>query len=68
MNYLVQLKLKLEEYFQVHADRLLPLDKFHLRRFSFHYAVTHVRNKNINIQGRSPNVVKVIIHIIGNCS
>ena len=22
------------------------------------YAVTHVRNKNSNIQGRSPNVVK----------
>ena len=27
---------------------------------SSHYAVTHVRNKNSNIQGRSPNVVKVI--------
>ena len=26
------------------------------------YAVTHMRNKNSNIQGRSPNVVKVIFH------
>ena len=37
----------------------------HLR--SFHYAVTHVRNTNGNIQGRSPNVVKVILHTIRNC-
>ena len=29
---------------------------------SFHYAHTHMRNKNSNIQGRSPNVVKVIFH------
>ena len=29
---------------------------------SSHYAVAHVRNKNSNIQGRSPNVVKVIFH------
>ena len=27
-------------------------------------AVTHVRNKNSNIQGRSPNVVKVFFHTI----
>ena len=27
---------------------------------SSHYAVTHVRNKNSNIQGRSPNVATVI--------
>ena len=33
-----------------------------------HYAVTHVRNENSNNQGRSPNVVKVIFHIIRNCS
>ena len=26
------------------------------------YAVTHERNKNSNIQGRSPNVIKVIFH------
>ena len=32
------------------------------------YAVTHVRNKNSNIQRRSPNVVKVIFHTIRNCS
>ena len=31
---------------------------------SSHYAVTHVRNKNSNIQGRSPNVVSVIFHAI----
>ena len=66
MNFLVQLKLKLAEYFKVHADRLLPLDNFHWG--SFHYAVTHLRNKDINIQGRSPNVVKEIIHTIKNCS
>ena len=34
---------------------------------SSHCAVTHVCNKNSNIQGRSPNVVKVISHAIGNC-
>ena len=28
------------------------------------YTATHVRNKNDNIQGRSPNVVKVIFHTI----
>ena len=31
---------------------------------SFHYAVAHVRNKNSNIQGRSPKVVKVILNTI----
>ena len=31
---------------------------------SSHYAVTRVRNKNSKIQGRSPNVVKVINHTI----
>ena len=35
---------------------------------SSHYAVTHMGNKNSNIQGRSPNVVKVIFHTIRNCS
>ena len=29
---------------------------------------THMRNKNSNIQGRSPNVEKVIFHAIRNCS
>ena len=33
-----------------------------------HYAITHVRNTNSNIQGRSPNVVKEIFHTIRNCS
>ena len=32
---------------------------------SSHYAGTYVRNKNSNIQGRSPNVVKVIFHTKG---
>ena len=35
---------------------------------SSQYAEMHVRNKNSNIQGRSPNVVKVIFHAIRNCS
>ena len=35
---------------------------------SSRYTVTHVRIKNSNIQGRSPNVVKVIFNIIRNCS
>ena len=35
---------------------------------SSHYAVTHLRNKNSNIQGRSHNVVKVTFHVIRNCS
>ena len=30
--------------------------------------VTHVRNKNSNIQGRSLYVIKVIFHTIKNCS
>ena len=32
--------------------------------------ITHVRNKNSNIQGRSLNVIKVIFHTtcIKNCS
>ena len=30
--------------------------------------VTHVRNKNSNIQGRSLNVIKVSFHTIMNCS
>ena len=34
-------------------------------RLSSHYVVTHMRNKNSNIQGRSPNVVKVIFHTQG---
>ena len=29
---------------------------------------THVRDKNSNIQGRSPNVVKVTFHTIRKCS
>ena len=29
---------------------------------------THVRNKNSNTQGSSPNVVKVIFHTLRNCS
>ena len=34
---------------------------------SSHYAVTLVRNKYSNIQGRSPNVVSDL-HTISNCS
>ena len=30
--------------------------------------VTHMHNKNSNIQGRSPNVIKVLFHTIRNCS
>ena len=32
------------------------------------YSVMHVRNKNSNIQGMSPNVEKVIFHNIRNYS
>ena len=35
---------------------------------SSHYAVTRVRNKNSNIQRRSPNVVKAIFHATRDCS
>ena len=42
---------------------------FHLYHWhSSHYAVMHMRNKNSNIQGSSPNVVKEIFHTIRNCS
>ena len=38
---------------------------YHILPFiSSKYAVTHVRNTNSNIQMRSPNVVKVILHTI----
>ena len=37
-------------------------------RLSSHYAVMQVHNKNSNIEGRSPNVVKVIFHNIRHCS
>ena len=47
---------------------LFNLTRHQLHLPSFHYAVTHVRNKNSNIQGRSPYVVKVIFHTIRNCS
>ena len=30
--------------------------------------VTHMCNKNSNVQGRSPNVLKVIFHTKWNCS
>ena len=30
--------------------------------------VTHVRNKNSNIQGRTLNAIKMIFHSIRNCS
>ena len=39
----------------------------YLRR-SFHYAVTHVRNENSNIQGMTPYAVKVSFHTIRNSS
>ena len=45
-----------------------PLDRSIIHWRSSHYACTHVRNKNNNIQGRSPNVVKVIFHATRNCS
>ena len=35
---------------------------------SSHYTVTHVHAKNSNIQGRSPDMVKVIFHTLRNCS
>ena len=34
---------------------------------SSHSAVTQMRNKNRNIQGRSPNVVKAVFHTKRNC-
>ena len=34
----------------------------------YNYAITHMWNKNSNIRGRPPNVVKVIFHTIRNCS
>ena len=52
---------------KAYGEKLIYLkDMYHWP--SSHYAVTHVRNKNSNIQGRSPNVVKVIFHTIRNYS
>ena len=46
----------------------MGLEKFFPQHWrSSHYAVTHVHNKNSNIQGRSSKVVKVIFHTIRNC-
>ena len=43
-----------------HLDIMESRDHNHWH--SSNYAVKHVRNRNSNIQGRSPNVVKVIFH------
>ena len=49
----------------------IGLTSFHLQKNihwrSAPYAL-NVRNKNSNIQGKPPNVVKVIFHTIRNCS
>ena len=50
----------------LHRFHILTTSCTHWR--SSHYTHTHVRNKNSNIQGRSPNVVKVLFHIIRYCS
>ena len=44
-----------------------------IMRLNFHWRstithATHVLNKNSNILGRSRDLVKVIVHIIRNCS
>ena len=49
-----------------HETSLHLFGKSHWR--SSQYAVTHVRNKNSNIQERAPNVIKVISHSIRNYS
>ena len=48
------------------CDLAVSISVTHWR--SSHYAVTHMCNKNSNIQGRSPNVVKVFFYTIRNCS
>ena len=51
-----QIGFKLEN-----VDVLKVIDSCHMFHWrSSHYTVTHVRNKNSNIQGNSPNLVKVI--------
>ena len=40
----------------------------HEHKRSSHYAVTHAPNKNSDIQGKSPSLVKVIFHTKRNCS
>ena len=39
-----------------------------IHRRSSQYTVTHVGNRNSNIQGRSPSVANMIFHAIRNCS
>ena len=46
--------------------RLSISEEYHWR--SSHYAVTHVLNKNSNIQGRSTDVVEMIFHTKRNYS
>ena len=47
------------------GNKLFMLTHEHWR--SSNYTVMHLHIKNSNIQGMSPNVVKVIFHIIRNC-
>ena len=60
------IKTSFGEFNKVHIKLPRELDSVHWR--SSRHAVTHVRNKNSNIQGRLPNVVKVIFHTERNCS
>ena len=53
-------------YILQNIDLVLTKSADHWR--SSHYAVTHMRNKNSKIQGRSPYVAKMILHAIRNYS
>ena len=50
------------------------MNKSHVPTIELHIGIapitqyTHMRNKNSNTQGSSPNVVKVIFHTLRNCS
>ena len=52
-------------YLIVSFPDLCRLSYIHWR--SSHNVVTHVRNRNSNIQGRSPYTVKVFFYLIRNC-
>ena len=55
---MLQVQLALMVNSKMALIRLYRIAGWHWR--SYHYAVTHMRNKNYsNIQGRSPSVVKV---------
>ena len=72
-------KFNILQYVKEHSSafhlglRYLPKYTFRIFRYEKHYVepitqYTHVRYKNSNTQGSSPNVINVIFYTLRNCS